>query len=107
MVDTATALRDISDRTIILTGALPPRSMRHSDAAFNIGLALGAPSRLAGGIGQQLFKSRIPRYGESQKVDVSVEGVLRITLAAKAVSQQSGYTGWGAARLTSQTPLAC
>jgi L-asparaginase len=32
MVDTATALRDVSDRTIILTGALLPRSMRHSDA---------------------------------------------------------------------------
>ena len=36
MVDTATALRDISDRTIILTGALQPRSMRHSeDIAIN------------------------------------------------------------------------
>jgi hypothetical protein len=33
MIDSATALRDISDRTIILTGALQPRSMRHSDAA--------------------------------------------------------------------------
>ena len=35
MVDTATALRDISDRTIILTGAVQPRSMRHSDIAIN------------------------------------------------------------------------
>jgi L-asparaginase len=42
MVDTAAALHDINDKTIILTGALQPRSMRHSDAAFNIGLALGA-----------------------------------------------------------------
>ena len=35
MVDTATALRDISDRTIILTRAVQPRSMRHSDIAIN------------------------------------------------------------------------
>jgi L-asparaginase len=41
MVDTAAALHDINDKTIILTGALQPRSMPHSDAAFNIGLALG------------------------------------------------------------------
>ena len=127
MVDTATALRDISDRTIILTGAVQPRSMRHSDIAINgqvlnamrfdlkrrFGIRddasdqVGAQFELRGDNGQQLFKSRILRYGESQKVDVSVEGMLRITLAVKAVSQSRGYAGWGDARLTSPTPLAC
>jgi hypothetical protein len=120
MVDTATALRDISDRTIILTGAVQPRSMRHSDIAINgqvldamrfdlkrrFGIRddasdqVGAQFELRGDNGQQLFK-------ESQKVDVSVEGMLRITLAVKAVSQSRGYAGWGDARLTSPTPLAC
>src|SRR5215207_7667579 len=42
-----------------------------------------------------LSQSRILRYGESQKVDISVEGVLRITLAVKAVSPTGGYAGWG------------
>jgi hypothetical protein len=59
------------------------------------------------GDGKQLFQSRDLSYGESQKVDVSVEGVLRITLRARAVSSKHGYTGWGDARLTGPTKLEC
>jgi hypothetical protein len=78
MVDTATALRDISDRTSVLTGAVQPRSMRHSDIAINgqvldamrfdlkrrFGIRddasdqVGAQFELRGDNGQQLFKSR-------------------------------------------------
>ena len=56
---------------------------------------------------KQLFQSPVLRYGESQKVDVSVEGVLRITLRARAVSSTHGYAGWGDARLTAPAKLGC
>lgn len=62
---------------------------------------------LLGDNGKQLFQSRVLRYGESQNIDVSVEGVLRITLKARAVSSTHGYTGWGNARLIAQTKLEC
>jgi hypothetical protein len=62
---------------------------------------------LQGDNGQQLFKSRVLGFGESQKVDVKVDGVLRMTLRVKALSRTSGYAGWGDARLTSPTPIEC
>ena len=62
---------------------------------------------LLGDKGKQLFQSDVLSYGESQKVDVSVEGVLRITLRARAVSSKHGYAGWGNARLTAPTKLEC
>jgi hypothetical protein len=62
---------------------------------------------LLGDNGKQLFQSRVLGYGESQKVDVSVEGVLRITLRATAASSKYGYAGWGDARLTAPTKLEC
>jgi hypothetical protein len=48
---------------------------------------------LLGDNGKQLFQSRVLSYGESQNVDVSVEGVLRITLRTRAVSAKYGNTG--------------
>jgi len=42
MVETAGKLADISDKTIILTGAMIPFSFKDSDALFNIGTAFGA-----------------------------------------------------------------
>jgi NPCBM/NEW2 domain len=62
---------------------------------------------LLGDNGKQLFQSRVLGYGDSQKVDVSVEGVLRITLRATAASSTHGYAGWGDARLTAPTKLEC
>jgi hypothetical protein len=62
---------------------------------------------LLGDKGKQLFQSDVLSYGESQEVDVSVEGVLRITLRARAVSSKHGYAGWGNARLTAPTKLEC
>jgi hypothetical protein len=62
---------------------------------------------LLGDNGKQLFQSRVLSYGESQNVDVSVEGVLRITLRTRAVSAMYGNTGWGDARLTGPTKPEC
>ncbi len=51
MVETALLLRDLClDKTIVLTGAIQPHSMRCSDAAFNIGFALGALPLLPSGV---------------------------------------------------------
>jgi len=50
MVDTARALRHISGKTIVLTGALEPALFKTSDAVFNIGCAIGAVQVLAPGV---------------------------------------------------------
>ena len=42
MTDTARALRDIPDKTIVLVGALAPARFAESDAAFNLGMAFAA-----------------------------------------------------------------
>jgi L-asparaginase len=46
----AAALDSTVARTVVLTGAMQPASMRESDAAFNVGLALGALQTLSPGI---------------------------------------------------------
>jgi len=50
MVETATVLRDLDDKTIVLTGALNPARFRDSDAVFNIGCAVGAVQSLPAGV---------------------------------------------------------
>lgn len=50
MVETAKALASISDKTIVLTGALNPARFRGSDADFNIGTAVGAVQCLRPGV---------------------------------------------------------
>jgi L-asparaginase len=50
MVETAAALRDIENKTIVLTGALNPARFRDSDAIFNIGCAVGATQSLPPGV---------------------------------------------------------
>jgi L-asparaginase len=50
MVETATALQGLGDRTIVLTGALNPARFRDSDAVFNIGCAVGAVQCLPAGV---------------------------------------------------------
>ncbi|WP_149195973.1 asparaginase domain-containing protein [Luteimonas suaedae] len=49
MVQTAQALASITDKTIVLTGALNPARFRGSDAEFNIGTAVGAVQSLPPG----------------------------------------------------------
>ncbi len=50
MVTTGQALRDIPDKTIVLTGALQPAAFTGSDAIFNIGCAIGALQAAAPGV---------------------------------------------------------
>jgi len=42
MVETARVLASISDKTIVMTGALSPARFQASDAVFNIGMAVAA-----------------------------------------------------------------
>lgn len=42
MAQTAAELTDISDKTIVLTGAMQPARLRSTDAIFNVGFALSA-----------------------------------------------------------------
>lgn len=50
MVETATVLQNVPEKTIILTGALNPARFRDSDAIFNIGCAVGAVQTLPPGV---------------------------------------------------------
>ena len=49
MVETARALADIKDKTIVLTGALNPARFVGSDAVFNIGCAVAAAQTMGPG----------------------------------------------------------
>ena len=42
MAQTAEALRDISNKTVVLTGAMQPARLRSTDAIFNVGFAIAA-----------------------------------------------------------------
>jgi L-asparaginase len=42
MVETAKVLEGIPGRTIVLTGALTPARFKHTDAVFNVGMAVAA-----------------------------------------------------------------
>jgi L-asparaginase len=50
MVQTALALHDIPGKTIVLTGSMQPARFKVTDAAFNIGTALGAAQSLPPGV---------------------------------------------------------
>lgn len=50
MPQTASVLRDINDKVIVLFGAMQPARMRRSDAAFNLGFAMAAVTLLAPGV---------------------------------------------------------
>jgi len=50
MVESAMALADIENKTIVFTGALEPAMFKTSDAIFNIGCAIAAVQALPAGI---------------------------------------------------------
>jgi len=50
MVKTAQKLLPIPDKTIVLTGSMQPARFRLSDAAFNVGYALGVVQLLGAGV---------------------------------------------------------
>lgn len=50
MTETAAMLRDLKDKTIVLTGSMIPAGFRSTDAMFNIGCAVGAVQTLPPGV---------------------------------------------------------
>ena len=50
MAKTAEVLKDISNKTIVLTGAMQPARLRSTDAIFNVGFALAAAQLSAPGV---------------------------------------------------------
>jgi len=50
MVATALALGRMTDKTVVLTGALEPGRFTESDAPFNLGMAMAAVQTLAPGV---------------------------------------------------------
>lgn len=50
MVNTAQALKEFADKTIVLVGAMQPARFKDSDATYNIGFATAAASILSAGI---------------------------------------------------------
>ena len=50
MVQTGRVLSDIAGKTIVLTGAMQPATLRASDAPFNVGFALAAVQCLSPGV---------------------------------------------------------
>ncbi len=50
MIETAAFLRNISDKTIVLTGSMYPAQYRDSDAVFNLGCALIGAQLLRPGV---------------------------------------------------------
>lgn len=50
MAETAQALSSLSDKTIVLTGAMQPARMRRSDSVFNLGFAWAAVQLLPPGV---------------------------------------------------------
>jgi L-asparaginase len=66
MILTAKALRAVSGKTVVLTGALEPALFKTSDAVFNIGCALGAVQVLGPGI-YIAMNGRVFREGTVRK----------------------------------------
>lgn len=50
ILQTAKALANIKDKTVVLTGATLPEKFTDSDAMFNLGMAVGAVESLAHGV---------------------------------------------------------
>jgi L-asparaginase len=50
MIETARALASVEGKVIVLTGAMRPERFSNSDAAFNLGVAVGAVQALAPGV---------------------------------------------------------
>lgn len=50
MIQTAEVLSELSEKTIVLTGAMLPELFKDSDADFNLGCAVGAATALQPGV---------------------------------------------------------
>lgn len=66
VVETAAVVGELPDKTIIFTGAIVPEKVRGSDAAFNIGVAVGAINCLPAGT-YIAMNGQIHKYDNVQK----------------------------------------
>jgi L-asparaginase len=63
MIETAAALSGVEGKVIVITGAMRPERFSNSDAAFNVGLAVGAAQSLPPGV-YLAMHGRVFRSGE-------------------------------------------
>ncbi len=70
MVETADALCELHDRTIVITGALTPARFRATDAVFNVGMAVAAVQTASPGVyiamSGQVFKAGTVRKNRTE-----------------------------------------
>lgn len=77
MVETARLLKPISDKTIVLTGAMQPAICRNSDADFNLGGALALVQVLPAGVyiymnGQVLDPDRAQKNRDMMRFEARI-----------------------------------
>jgi L-asparaginase len=80
MVATALALGRMTDKTVVLTGALEPGRFTESDAPFNLGMAMAAVQTLAPGVyivanGQVFDPTRVRKNLELNRFEATGENV--------------------------------
>jgi L-asparaginase len=68
MVETAQVLSSIKNKTIIITGAARPESVRDSDSSFNVGTAVGALNVLGSGI-YIAMSGRVYNWNKCKKIE--------------------------------------
>jgi L-asparaginase len=66
MTESASVLKDIAGKTIVLTGALAPARFAESDAAFNLGMAFGVAQTAGAGVFIAM-NGQVFRAGEVRK----------------------------------------
>lgn len=66
MVETASVLRDIQGKTIVLTGSLSPARFKTTDAIFNVGMAVAAVQTAEPGV-YITMSGRVFAAGEVRK----------------------------------------
>jgi len=70
MPDTAETLMDLTDKTIVMTGALSPARFRTTDAVFNVGMAVAAVQVCSPGVyiamGGQVFPAGAVRKNRDE-----------------------------------------
>ena len=72
MVTTGRNLRQLAGKTIVLTGAVQPARMQHSDAATNLGLALAAVQLLPAGVYVAMSGLVIPVNRAAKRTNLGV-----------------------------------
>lgn len=69
IIETATTLGDITNKTIVLTGSMIPEKFKDSDADFNVGSAVGAFSSLRPGVYLAIHGRILPYDTTTRELD--------------------------------------